>query len=112
MGSDGIYFTLIHDNNLIRMLYGRDSLRNDNFGCFRNLCQEGLLNERVRFRVDGAGGIIHNKYFWLFKQSAGDAEPLLLTAGNITSALFNICVVALREGLNKIIGLGEFAGMD
>ena len=112
MVSYGIDFTVIHDNDFIRVFHRLDTLSNDDLCCFRNFCQECLLNQSVGLCVHGAGRVIHNKYFWFLEQSPGNTETLLLTAGNVAAALFNICGIAFWKGTDKVVGLGKFAGVD
>ena len=112
MVSNGVDLSVIHDNDFVGVFHGRDALCDDDFCCLRDFSQEGPLNQCIGLSVHCTGGVIHNKYFWFFKQSPGDTETLLLAAGNIASALLNICVIAIRKGPDKVIGLGQLTGVD
>ena len=110
MGADGAYFSVIQDNNFIRILYGTDSLRNNNFRGLRQILLECLLDQGIGAGIHGAGGVVQNQHPGFLKQRPGNTETLLLTAGNIGAALFNIGFVTLRHGIDKFIRTGKTAG--
>ena len=110
MGADGAYFSVIQDNNFIRILYRTDSLRNNNFRGLRQILLECLLDQGIGAGIHGAGGVVQNQHPGFLKQRPGNTETLLLTAGNIGAALFNIGFVTLRHGIDKFIRTGKTAG--
>ena len=73
-------FTIVHNNDSIGVLYGADTLSNDDFGRIRNKLRKGFLDGSIRFGINSRSGIVQNQHLWFFQQSAGDAKPLLLTA--------------------------------
>src|SRR6266516_4649727 len=48
---------------------------------------EQVLDARGGDRVEGGGRLVHQDHVWLDREGAGDAEPLLLTAGEAERAL-------------------------
>ena len=73
-------FAIVHNNDPVGVLYGADTLCNDDFGRIRDKLRKGFLDGSIRFGINGRSGIVQNQNLWLFQQSAGDAKPLLLTA--------------------------------
>ena len=63
-------------------------------------------------RIHGRGGIVQDQDLRLFQQSAGDAQALLLTAGNVAAALLDMGIVAVREAGDEFIGAGQLAGVN
>ena len=110
MGADGIDFSVIQDNNFIRILYGTDSLRNNNFRGLRKILLECLLDQRICAGIHGTGGVVQNQHPGFLKQCPGNTETLLLTAGNIGAALLNVGFVTFRQGIDKFIRAGKTAG--
>src|ERR1700749_2247122 len=47
-----------------------------------------ILDRQRRHRVEGRAGLVHQQHLRLDRDRAGDAEPLLLTAGEATAGLF------------------------
>ena len=60
--------------------------------------------------IHGAGGIVKNQHFGVLEQGAGNAEPLLLSAGDVDAALAQIRVQAVRHPLQELVGAGGTAG--
>ena len=48
--------------------------------------------------VQGAGGLVHQQHFGLDSQGAGDAQPLLLAAGQAQGALFQAVLHLIPQG--------------
>ena len=112
MGSDAANRAVIQHDNLIRILYGRDTLGNDNLGGIGNLLPESLPDHGVRMGIHRAGGIVQNQDSRLLQQGSGNTETLLLSAGHIAAALLNPGVILLREALDKFIGAGQLTDAD
>ena len=53
--------TIIHNDDMIRILYGRNTLRDNNLGRIRNFLQESLTDERICLGVYRTGRIIQNQ---------------------------------------------------
>ena len=111
MGTAGVYSAIIHDDNLVGIHDRTDTLGNDNFGGIRNFLAECLADQRISLGIYRTGTVIQNKNFRLTQDGPGNAEALLLPAGNIGAALFDIGIVSIGESTDKIIGLGQFTGV-
>ena len=68
-----------------------------------------LPDERVCLCVDGGGRVVHDQDLRLFQQCPRDAQPLLLAAGDVRAALFDIGVIFVGEGLDELIRLRKLA---
>ena len=64
----------------------------------------------VRRGIDGGGGVVQDQDAGLFQQCAGNAEALLLAAGDVVAALLDVGLVLVGEALDKFIGAGLLAG--
>ena len=111
MVADAGDVTVFHDDDDIRILNGGYPLRNDQLWSF-GIFFKGLADHGVRVRIHGRGGIVQDQDLRLFQQSAGDAQALLLTAGNVAAALLDMGIVAVREAGDEFIGAGQLAGVD
>lgn len=65
----------------------------------------------VRRGIDGGGGVVQDQDAGLFQQCAGNAETLLLAAGDVVAALLDVGLVLVGEALDKFIGAGLLAGV-
>ena len=102
----------VHDQNQVALLHGGDALGNNDFGGFGNFTGQGLPDGGVGASIHGGGRVVQNQNLRLFQQGTGNAQPLLLTAGDVGAALLNVGIVAIREGADKFIGTGQLAGTD
>ena len=93
-GGDGAVF---HDQDQVRVLNGGDALGDDQLGGAGDLLGEGLADGCVGTGIDGGGGVVQDQDLGLLQQGAGDAKTLLLTAGDIGAALFEIGRASCRE---------------
>ena len=71
-----------------------------------------MADFRVRRGINRARAIVKNQDLRLFQQCPRNTEPLLLTAGNIASALLDISIVAVRQLPDELIRTGKLAGAD
>ena len=65
----------------------------------------------VRRGIDGGGGVVQDQDAGLFQQCAGNAEALLLAAGDVVAALLDVGLVLVGEALDKFIGACLLAGV-
>ena len=70
----------IHDDDLIGFFDRSDTLSDDDLGGLRDELFETLSDQSIGLGVDCTGRVIEYQNFWLFEQSPGDTQPLLLTA--------------------------------
>ena len=111
MGADGVDAPPVHDDDPIRILHGGDALGNDDLRGFRNVGMQALTDQRIRFCVHGAGGVVQNEDLGMLEQGPGNAQPLLLPAGHIGAALFDVGIVALRESPDEVVRLGQLTDL-
>ena len=72
---------------------------------------EALADQRIGAGIHRAGGVVQDQDLGLFQQRAGDAQPLLLAAGDVGAALLDLGVVFIGELLDELIGLRQPAGL-
>ena len=65
-----------------------------------------------RFRVQGAGGFIHNDNGRILGQHPGDFQPLALAAGKILAALGELPVESPVAGDDVVVDLGVVGSID
>src|SRR5699024_1760266 len=78
--------------------------------CIRDFLSERFSDLCVGSGIYGACAVVQDQYFRFRQKRPGDTEPLLLTSGNIASALFDMRIAAIRHSLNKLIRTGKTAG--
>ena len=87
MCADGIDFAIVHDDDHIRVHDGDNALGNDDLGRAGERGAQCLADLGICRGIDRAGGVVQNEDLRLFQDGAGDAKTLLLSAGNINTAL-------------------------
>ena len=73
--------------------------------------RQGLADSGVGGGVHGGGGVVQNENPGFFQQGPGDAQPLLLPAGDIGAALLNVGLIPVRKALDEFVGAGQAAGV-
>lgn len=111
MAADIGNMPIVEHDDAVGVLHGADALRDDDLRRLRDIGGKGLLDLRVRARIDSACRVIEDKHLRLFEQRAGDAQALLLAAGDICAALLDIGVIAVRHGGDELIRTREHAGV-
>ena len=107
MGAHGIHRAAVHDDDAVRVLYGGDALGND------ELCRFGIYRRsawRISASVRVSTALVESsrtRILGFFQQRAGNAQALLLPAGDIGAALLDMGVVAVRELADKLIRLRQ-----
>ena len=112
MGAAVDDLAVIHDEDHVRVHDGGNALGDDDLRGLGDVGLEARTNQRVGLRVDGAGGVVEDEDLRLLEKGAGDAQSLLLAAGDVGAALLDMCLISLGEGFNKIICLRQFAGFN
>ena len=103
---------VVHHENEVGVLHGRDALGDDDLGRFGDIGAEALADERVGARVDRGGRVVEDQNLRLFEKRPGDAETLLLSAGDVRAALLDIGVIPVGEGADEFVRLREPARLD
>ena len=67
---------------------------------------DGFPQRRIGGKVQGTGTVIQNEDFRLFHQGPGNGQPLLLTAGQVSAALFQLEIQLTGLALHHFLGLG------
>lgn len=100
---------VIQNQNLIRILQGRNTIGN-NENCMVALqVFQLLLYVGFCFHIHRGGGVVQNQYGRVLKQGAGQGNTLLLAAGKTDAAFPHNGVVAVRHSLDKVVGIAAMA---
>jgi len=111
MGANAINAAIIHHNDTVCILYGGDTLCDDQFGRTRDLLTESLTNLGICRRIDRTGTVIQDQYLGLLQQGSGNTKSLTLSTGNIAASLLDIGIIAVRETLDKLVCTGKFTSL-
>ena len=112
MGADIRDAAALHDEDTVGVLDGGHTLRDDDLRGLRDEVAEALTDQGVGLRVDRGGGVVEDQHLRLLQDRTGDAETLLLTTGDVGTALGDEGVVLVREGLDELVRLGELTCGD
>ncbi len=82
-----LYFSFIHDYDLVCMLNRRNPLGNNNFCYPFKFFPECLLNLGISSHIHSTSRIIKDDDFWRFQQSPGNGQALFLPSGKVLPAL-------------------------
>ena len=69
------------------------------------LIQTGL-HGALGLGIKRRGGLVQYQNGGVFQHGAGNGDALLLSTGKLQAALTNNGVIAIREGLDKLMGIG------
>src|SRR5581483_8510599 len=84
---------------------GAEAMGNDDHGLADDELFQGGLNGGLAFAVEGAGGFVEDKEGGVAEEGAGDGDALLLSAGELRTALADDRVVTLRQQVHdEIVG--------
>ena len=108
----GTDLSVFHKYDDIGLLNGGDTLGNNQLGGSGDLLPEGLTDGGVGGGVHGGGGVVQNQDPGVFQQCPGDAQTLLLAAGDIGAALLDFVIVLVGEAHDEVMGAGQAAGVD
>ena len=112
MGSHICDASVIHDDNTVSILNRRDTLCNNQLGRVWNLVDKCLLNHGIGFGIHSRSTVIQDQNSRFLQKRSGNTDTLFLSAGYIGTSLFNVSVILIREGLDKVISLSQLACMD
>ena len=98
MGIKAVHFTVLQDQNAVRVLYAGNTLGNNQLCSARYPGGKSLPNPGVRSSIHSTGGIIQNQYFRIFQQSPCNAEALFLPAGYIAAPLLDPGIIFIEIG--------------
>ena len=109
MGAHRMHPAVLQDDDLVGVHHGGDALGDDELGHIPQLCQSGA-DLPLSGGVHGAGGVVEDQDFRPLEQGTGDAQPLLLPAGDVHASLAQVGVQALWHPLQKFGGAGRPTG--
>ena len=84
-----------------------NTLGDDDLGGLGDVLAEALADQGIGAGIHRAGGVVQDEDLGLLQQGAGNAQALLLAAGDVGAALFDLGVVLVGELLDELIGLGQ-----
>ena len=76
-------------------------------GAARHGLIQAPLHRLLRFGIQGAGGLIQQQHRRIAEHRPGDGQPLQLAAGEVAAPLLHPRLVALRQGFDEAIGVGQ-----
>src|SRR5512135_2151297 len=80
---------------------GGETMCHDEGGAVLHQTRERLLDQRLGFGVESRGGFIEDEHARVADQSAGDRQPLLLSAGELGTMLSDVRLDSLRQAADK-----------
>ena len=111
MGTDRLNVSAVQDHNLIGMHNGGDPLGDDDFCGTFQISRKSLADSGLGGGVYGAGGVIQNQDLRMTKQRTGNAEALLLTAGETGTALPQLSFIAMGQIPDEFVHAGNGTGL-
>src|SRR5574337_2159135 len=66
-----------------------------------------LLDQSLRFRIQGRGRLVQDEDGRVLQYSPGDGDPLLLAAGQAYPTLADPGLVSIRERVDELLGIGD-----
>ena len=111
MGADGADAAAVHDDDAVGILNRGNTLGNDDLGGIRDELAEALADQGVGPGVHSGSGIVEDQDLGLLQKGPGDAQPLLLAAGDVAAALLDPGVVLVGKLLDELVGLRQAAGL-
>ena len=112
MRADCVDPAVVHHYDLVCILDGCNTLRNNNFRSVGNVQPKCLTNQAVGVGVNRTRGIIENQNFRFFQQCPRNTKSLPLASGNIGAALLNVGIVLIRKCPDETVCLSKPASME
>ena len=97
---------LIQDVDAVGAANGAETVGDDDGGASVEEAFEGLLDLGFGDGIDIGGGFIQDEDAGGGEHGAGYADELALAEGEIDTAFLNAGLVAIRQGADKIVGVG------
>ena len=102
---------LIQHHDLVRFLHRRKTMSDHQNGAAGHRLLEAKLNCCFGFGIQSAGGLIQQQQGWISENGSGNRDPLQLTARNIAAAFLQLGGIAVRQGPDEVIGIGQPGGL-
>ena len=99
---------VFEDDDLVGFLDGGKAVRDGEHGAAFGQSLERFLDVLLGLGIERAGGLVEEQDGGVFEQRAGDAEPLLLPAGEHAAFVADDRLVALLLREDELVGVGQF----
>src|SRR5262245_40999894 len=86
-------------------------MRNENNGPVGETCPAVLDKGDFPAGIKHGGGFIEHKDWRIFEQCTSQSDPLALASRQANPLIADHSVIALRQGDNEFVGLGEASGV-
>ncbi len=103
---------LLHDEDAVGLQNGREAVRDDDGRAAAHQFLQRLLHQLFAFGVECRGRFVEQQDRRVAQDRAGDGDALALAARQRQSALADLGVVAIGQGLDEDMRLGGFRGVD
>ena len=100
----------VHDQYQVRILDGRDAVGDDEHGTALLDALELLLDIALRLHVHGRRGVVQDQDGRILQEGPGQGDALLLAAGEPHATLAYDGVVAVRHGVDEVVGIRHDCG--
>ena len=101
----------LQHQDLVGRLHGAQPLGDDEGRAALHELRQRLLDQVLRLRVHARGGVVEDEDARVQEQRARDGHALLLAAGEGDAALADPGVVAVREGHDEVVDVGDLGSV-
>ena len=101
MGSDLHNSALFHNHNLVRVLYGRKTMGNNQAGSVFHQLYESVLYALLGSGVNRGGCLVQNQYFRVCHNGSCYVYQLPLSVGQARSRLLEECFIFVFHSPDK-----------
>jgi hypothetical protein len=98
------HFTVFYHQNPVRILDGRQPVGDHERGASFEEALDGLLDQYLALRIQGAGGFVENQNLRIPQDGPGNGDPLALAAGQLGAPLADDRIVAVGQLSDEIMG--------
>lgn len=110
MGTKTVDAAFFKHKNAVSILNTGDALCDDQFRRVRDFFAESPADLCIRCGIHSTRTVIEDQDLRLFQQGTRDTKALLLTTGDVVSALFDMGVISLWERVDELICTCKPAG--
>ena len=100
-----------HDQYVVGVLDGGESVRDDEAGLVLHQLEHGGLYAALGLGIDVGGRLVQDQHVRLEQHGAGDGDELLLPLGDVAAVFGDHGVVALGQLLDKVVDVRHFGGV-
>ena len=95
------------DQDAVVVLDGGQAVGDGQGGAAVGQLFQALAHQNLALVVQGAGGLVQDEDGRVLQKDAGNAQPLLLAAGQLDAPLAHIGVVAVLQSQDELFGPGQ-----